>query len=67
MYHGRTGKLICTTEQMLLHVDKTAQKAAPTQPEIYKALQAIMTAHKDMPKSDRVGRVMDVPNKGDGT
>lgn len=67
MYNGRTGKLICTTEQMLLHVDKTAQKAAPTKPEVHKALKAIMAAHKGMPKPDRVGSVMDVPNKGETT
>jgi len=67
MYNGRTGKLICTTEQMLLHVDKAAQKAAPAKPGVHKALQAIMAAHHDMPKPDRVSRVMDVPNKGDGT
>ena len=44
MYHGRTGKLLCTTEQMLLHVDMHGTGGiAPIKPEVHDAaLSAIM-------------------------
>lgn len=62
MYHGRTGKLLATTEQMLLHVDTKAQKATAMAPGIHEALSAIMSAHGGMARPDNVGRVMDVPS-----
>ena len=65
MYNTRTGKLLSTTEQMLLHVDSTAQKAAPIRPEVHAALSAIMEAHRTMPAPDGVGRTMQVPQQGE--
>ncbi len=64
MHHGRTGKLLCTTEQMLLHVDSKAQAAAPITPEVHAALSAIMAAHGGMDRPVQVGRVMKVPFAG---
>lgn len=58
MYHGRTGDLLATTEQMLLHVDMKAQSACPTLPNVQKALQAIMDTHKSMDQPKQVGHQM---------
>lgn len=60
MYHGITNTLLATTEQMLLHVDSNASASAPIKPAVYEALNAIMTAHQDMPKPKQVGRQMAV-------
>lgn len=60
MYHGRSGDLLCTTEQMLLHVDTRAGKACPTLPEVQQALEAIMQAHADMPVPEQAGRQMQI-------
>ena len=60
MYHGRTGDLLATTEQMLLHVDSNAAKACPFEPRIKAALDAIMEAHSGMETPAQVGRQMAV-------
>lgn len=61
MFNEDTGELLCTTEQMLLHVDMAAAKAAPINPGPKRALEAIWKVHKDMEKPKNVGRVMEVP------
>lgn len=60
MYHGRTGDLLSTTEQMLLHVDMKASKACPTLPAVHKALQAIMAVHGSMDVPATVGHQMKI-------
>ena len=63
MHHGLSGDLLCTTEQMLLHVDTAASAVCPIKPEVYRTLQAIMEAHRDMPIPKQVGRQMAVKKK----
>ncbi len=60
MHHGLSGDLLCTTEQMLLHVDTKAERACPILPDAYTALQAIMSAHAGMDTPEQVGRQMAV-------
>ena len=60
MYHGRTGDLLATTEQMLLHVDMNAASVCPMGPQVKAALDAIMKAHSGMETPDQVGRQMAV-------
>ncbi len=60
MYHGRTGDLLATTEQMLLHVDMKAAKACPFEPQVRAALDAIMEAHSGLGIPEQVGRQMAV-------
>ena len=60
MFNADTGELLCTTEQMLLHVDTVAAKAAPIQPGPRRALEAIWEVHQDMDRPANVGRVMEV-------
>lgn len=58
MFHGGTGELVATTEQMLLHVDGTTGKTAPIRADVRKALDAIMAVHKAIPAPEQKGRVM---------
>lgn len=56
MHHGRTGELLATAEQLLLHVDMTAGRVAPLPPVLAARLAAIREAHAHLPVPDRVGR-----------
>ena len=58
MEHATTGDLLCTTEQMLLHVDTKAGSTAPLLPGPATALAAIAKAHADLPVPPQVGQVM---------
>ena len=58
MHHGESGELLCTTEQMLLHVDTTGGGASPIPTEPRAALDAIMAVHKDMAVPSQVGSQM---------
>lgn len=63
MYHGRTGDVLATTEQMLLHVDSAAAKVSPIEPGVREALDAIMAVHRTMEVPEQVGRRMAMPNR----
>ncbi len=56
MYSG--DDLLCTTEQMLLHVDTGSGSVAPILPGPAAALAAIAEAHAGLPVPPQVGRVM---------
>lgn len=56
MLHGEAGHLLCTTEQMLVHVDTKAATAAPIKPDVVGALSAIVAAHRVLPIPRQVGR-----------
>ena len=58
MYHGDSGALLCTAEQMLVHVDMNAGRSAPIQPNVAAALAAICKAHAGLPIPPQVGSVM---------
>jgi hypothetical protein len=53
--------LLCTVEQMLVHVDMAAGRSAPILPHVAAALQAIAEAHARMPVPKQVGSVMRLP------
>lgn len=63
MTHAEAGTLLCTTEQMLLHVDMAASRSAPIRPEVRAALEAIAAAHAGLPRPKEVGRQMALPKK----
>lgn len=56
MYHDQAKTLLCTTEQMLLHVDMNANRVSSIEPGPAEALGAIVEAHADLPCPDQVGR-----------
>jgi len=55
MFHGESGKLLATTEQMLVHVDMNAGRSTAILPDVREALQAIATAHSTLPPAERAG------------
>jgi acyl-CoA thioesterase FadM len=61
MFHGDTGKLLCTIEQMLVHVDMTAGRSTTILPHVASALGAIAHAHAALPVPPQVGSVMRLP------
>ncbi len=58
MHHGDTDALLCTIEQMLLHVDMNAGRAAAMLPEVAAAVEAIAAAHATLPAPPQVGTIM---------
>jgi acyl-CoA thioesterase FadM len=61
MYHGDTSALLCTVEQMLVHVDMAAGRSAPMLDDVAAAVQAISTAHAHLPVPPQVGTIMRLP------
>ena len=53
--------LLCTTEQMLLHVDTESGAVTPILPGPAAALAAIAKAPANLPIPSQVGRVMTIP------
>ncbi len=64
MYHGLTDELLCTTEQMLLHVDTNAGKVSPIPKGPAAALEAVADAHAAIHRP--VGLSMAIPCSGFG-
>jgi carnitine 3-dehydrogenase len=60
MFHGSTGDLVASAEQMLVHVDMEAQRAAPLPPELQRRLGRILEAHRVLPVPATVGRPMGI-------
>ncbi len=54
-------ELLCTGEQMLLHVDTKAGRSAPVLAAPAEAVAAITAAHASMPTPPSVGRRMAIP------
>lgn len=61
MFHGADDGLLCTAEQMLVHVDMNAGRSAPILADVAAALQAIAAAHSTLPVPPQVGTVMQLP------
>ena len=61
MHHGDDDGLLCTVEQMLVHVDMDAGRSAPILPDVAAALAAIAEAHAALPIPPQVGSVMRLP------
>lgn len=61
MHHGDTGALLCTVEQMLVHVDMHAGRSVAILPHVAAALAAIARAHAPLPRPPQVGSVMRLP------
>jgi len=61
MCQGVDGGLLCTAEQMLVHVDMNAGRSCPILPNVAAALAAIAAAHAHLPTPPQVGSVMRLP------
>ncbi len=56
MHRGRDDKLIATAEQMYLHVDTAAAKAAPVDAAIRSKLESILRGHAGLSAPSEAGR-----------
>jgi carnitine 3-dehydrogenase len=58
MYRSRDQQQIATAEQLYLHVDTAAAKAAPADPRVRAKLQGIFEAHSSVPTPVDVGHAV---------
>jgi len=63
MFHGETNEKLATAEQMLVHVDMHASRAASARPDVLEALSAIMDTHRNLPIPKEVGKQMGIKRK----
>ena len=63
MRHGRTGELLATGEQMLLHVDMREGRASAMPVEIAQRVQAIQQAHAALPHPAQAGASIGIRRK----
>ena len=63
MYKEATGELVATTEQMLVHVDMVAARAAAVKAFVLEALTAVYAAHQELQIPKQVGRQMKIFKK----
>ena len=55
LWRERDGALLATAEQLFLHVDTVARRAAPAGAEVYARVQRIQAAHAALPRPERAG------------
>jgi carnitine 3-dehydrogenase len=58
IFHTPTGDVLATGEQMLLHVDTRAQRAAPAEPQVLARLKAVAAGHAALPRPEAAGRAV---------
>jgi carnitine 3-dehydrogenase len=63
MFHGGSGDLLATGEQMLLHVNMTEGRAAPMPAWLLERVQAIQQAHTALPRPAQAGAAIGVRRK----
>ena len=61
MIHAQNGKLLATTEQMLIHVDTNKSKASEIMSGVAEKLGKIWVFHQKLPSPKQQGRVMQIP------
>jgi len=61
--HATEGWLSATSENMTLHIDMTARRAAPFPPDILARVHAVAAAHGSLPRPDGIGRQIAMPRR----
>ncbi|NLU66148.1 thioesterase family protein [Streptomyces sp. HNM0574] len=61
MRHAADGTLLATAEQLLLHVDTAAGRAAPLPGPLRARLETVLAAHAVLPPPEEAGRRMGIP------
>ena len=64
MRHATEGFLAATLETLLLHIDMEARKALPWGADIDGNIADAFAAHRDLPRSERIGRAITLSGKG---
>ncbi len=55
MFHGDDGALLATSEQLLLHVDRSGPKSAPFPPSVAESVAVMQAAHASLPRPGAAG------------
>ena len=63
MYHGHTGELLATGEQMLLHVDTGQGRSVAMPPDIHAHVFAVLKAHQQLPRPKEAGSSIGIRRK----
>jgi carnitine 3-dehydrogenase len=63
LFHATTGELLATGEQMLLHVDMKAGRAAPMPDWLLGHVRAIHAAHAVLPRPQQAGAAIGIRRK----
>ena len=60
LWRESDGALLATAEQLFLHVDTVARRAAPAGAEVYARVQRLQAAHAALPRPERAGRAIGI-------
>ena len=63
MSKAKSGELAATSEQLALHIDMQARRAAPFPDAVRERIQALSAAHAGLAAPDQVGRVIGIRRK----
>ena len=63
LFHATEGWVSATSENLSLHVDMTAKKAAPFPADVAKRLAEVRKSHARLPRPEAVGRSIAMPEK----
>jgi acyl-CoA thioester hydrolase len=63
MYHGRDNYRAATAEWLILQVDLRQRRVAAAPDALLSVLQAILTAHRTLPRPPETGRRIDLENR----
>lgn len=58
MFHAEEGYLAATYESLSIHMDMRVRRTAPMPPALYERVQAVLAAHKVLPRPWQVGHVI---------
>jgi acyl-CoA thioester hydrolase len=61
--HATEGWISATSENMTIHIDMNARKAAPFPPDIRARIQAVVDSHAAVPRPEGTGRKVAMPSK----
>jgi len=64
LHHAEKGFLSATSEQLNMHVDMTAKRAAPFPDDVLTNIAAMHDAHKDLERAPQLGSVIGIRRKG---
>src|ERR1017187_9852696 len=61
--HASERWLSATSENMTIHIDMAARKAAPFPPDVRARIEALANAHSTVPRPEGIGRKVTMPSK----
>ena len=61
--HATEGWLSATSENMTIHIDMNARKAAPFPPDIQARIRDVVSSHAAVPRPEGTGRKVAMPSK----